>query len=270
MPPRELVLDLADKGDVCEHCGEIRSSLCIGGFVGEDRMTACPALMAFAERQRRAARAKEYSAMFPVERRYKTADIGAVPSFVESAHWKEYDALQSNAKRIIATVKAKQSDSPTFLFVGTYGSGKTHLACAICNALAHDGYSAVFCPVSDTLQRLKAHWGRTDYDAIDVQDSSEALLIEAMQEADLLVLDDYGTQSSNSAWAAERIYMVLNARYNAGRATLITTNLDQDRFSRYGGEFGARIASRCGERSGGYIFEFPSVDLRIAKPKRTP
>jgi DNA replication protein DnaC len=270
MAPRELVLDLADKGDVCEHCGQTRDSLCNGGFVGEDRMTACPGLMAYYERTRRAARAKEYSALFPVERRYRNADIGNIPSFVPMAHIQAYDQLQSSGRRIVATVKAEQSDSPTFLFVGTYGSGKTYLACAICNALLRDGYSAAFCPVSDTLQRLKAYWSRTDYDAIDLQESSEALLIEAMKEVSLLVLDDYGTQGSNSAWSAERIYMILNARYNAGRATLITTNMDRQRFASYGGEYGARIASRCGERNGGYIFEFPSVDLRFHKPKRTP
>jgi len=39
-----------------------------------------------------------------------------------------------------------------------------------------------------------------------------------------LILDDFGTQSA-SAWAREKLYQVLNHRYNAQLPTVITTNL---------------------------------------------
>src|SRR5258708_30131896 len=44
-----------------------------------------------------------------------------------------------------------------------------------------------------------------------------------MREAEMLVLDDLGTQQS-SPWANEKLFQLLNHRYNAGSPTVITTN----------------------------------------------
>jgi DNA replication protein DnaC len=44
----------------------------------------------------------------------------------------------------------------------------------------------------------------------------------------VLVLDDMGTQSG-TAWAQEKLFQILNHRYNAQLATVVTTNLGIDR-----------------------------------------
>ncbi|GCE24186.1 hypothetical protein KDK_79860 [Dictyobacter kobayashii] len=45
-----------------------------------------------------------------------------------------------------------------------------------------------------------------------------------MRETRLLVLDDLGTEQ-NSPWANEKLFQLLNYRYNAHLPTVITTNL---------------------------------------------
>ena len=48
-------------------------------------------------------------------------------------------------------------------------------------------------------------------------------LFESVRTCALLVLDDLGTQSS-TAWAQEKLFQVLNHRYNARLPTVVTTN----------------------------------------------
>jgi DNA replication protein DnaC len=48
-------------------------------------------------------------------------------------------------------------------------------------------------------------------------------LFEHMKTADLLVLDDYGAENT-TPWAVEKLFQILNYRYNMALATVITTN----------------------------------------------
>ena len=57
-----------------------------------------------------------------------------------------------------------------------------------------------------------------------------------MRNASLLVLDDLGTENA-TPWATEKLFQIINYRYNQRRPTIITTNRDFDRMD-------PRIASR--------------------------
>ena len=52
-------------------------------------------------------------------------------------------------------------------------------------------------------------------------------LFEEVKNALLLILDDFGEQST-TPWAQEKLYQVINYRYNARLATVITTRLALD------------------------------------------
>lgn len=102
------------------------------------------------------------------------------------------------------------------LLTGTYGCGKTHLAAAIANARLARGYTAIFMIVPDLLDHLRAAFNpqsETTYDE----------LFEQLKSAPLLILDDLGSQSS-TPWAQEKLFQLLNHRYNAQLPTVITTN----------------------------------------------
>ena len=53
----------------------------------------------------------------------------------------------------------------------------------------------------------------------------------------MLILDDFGAQSS-SPWAQEKLYQLINYRYNARLATIITTNLELEKIE---GRFSSRM-----------------------------
>ena len=48
--------------------------------------------------------------------------------------------------------------------------------------------------------------------------------IDSLNAFDLLVLDDMGTEG-DSQYVSEIVYQVVNNRYNAGKPTIVTTNI---------------------------------------------
>ena len=51
--------------------------------------------------------------------------------------------------------------------------------------------------------------------------------LDDLGAADLLVLDDLGAQK-NTAWALEKVYQVVNQRYEGLQPLVVTTNLESE------------------------------------------
>lgn len=111
------------------------------------------------------------------------------------------------------------------LFTGDYGVGKSHLAAAIEKALMELGYTAIFITVPDFLTKLKSTFSNQS-------DLSEADLLEALKNVDVLVFDDLGAEyvatkkgeDPADSWAVTKMFEVVNARL--GKHTIYTTNLN--------------------------------------------
>jgi len=114
------------------------------------------------------------------------------------------------------------------LLEGSYGCGKTHLAAAIANEAVHRGVPTLFITVPDLLDSLR-------YSFSNPETSFEARF-EDIRNADLLVMDDFGTQNA-TPWAQEKLFQIINYRHINKLPTVITTNLILD-------EIESRIRSR--------------------------
>ena len=114
------------------------------------------------------------------------------------------------------------------LLQGSYGSGKTHLAAAIANFAVQMGVPTLFLTVPDLLDTL-----RFAYDSVDTTFEER---FEQIRNAQLLVLDDFGTQNA-TGWAQEKLFQIINYRYINKLPLVVTTNLALD-------EIEARIRSR--------------------------
>jgi len=99
---------------------------------------------------------------------------------------------------------------------GGYGCGKTHLAAAIANACVERGQPVLFTTVPDLLDHLRATFAPSSPTSYDAR-------FEEIRTAPILILDDLGTESS-TPWALEKLFQILNYRYNARLPTVITTN----------------------------------------------
>ena len=102
------------------------------------------------------------------------------------------------------------------LLRGGYGCGKTHLAAAIANFCVDLGVPTLFLTVPDLLDFLRS--------AYNAPDATFDERFEEIRRIDLLILDDFGTQSA-TPWAQEKLFQILNFRYINRLPTVITTNL---------------------------------------------
>jgi len=76
--------------------------------------------------------------------------------------------------------------------------------------------SALFVVIPDLLDYLRAAFAPTSPTTYDER-------FDQVRKAPVLILDDLGTQNA-TPWAAEKLYQILNYRYNAELPTVITTN----------------------------------------------
>jgi DNA replication protein DnaC len=105
------------------------------------------------------------------------------------------------------------------LLQGGYGCGKTHLAAAIANFAVQLGVPTLFITVPDLLD-----WLRFSYDSDDLSFEER---FEEIRNIRLLVMDDFGTQNA-TPWAQEKLFQILNYRYNNRLPLVVTTNLRMD------------------------------------------
>ncbi len=144
------------------------------------------------------------------------------------------------------------------MFLGGYGSGKTHLAAAIGNYRKGMGEEPIFVVVPDLLDHLRATFSPTSNISYDD-------MFNRVRSAPLLILDDLGTQSA-TPWAREKLYQIFNERYNAKLPTVITTSGSLE-------ELDARIRSRMMDSRLCTIYAILAPGYRAAakttKPRRS-
>lgn len=128
-------------------------------------------------------------------------------------------------------------------FLGTVGTGKTHLACAIGNAVLDAGLKVLYTTARKAVNTLKETWRR---DA----DTTEAQALTTFLTPDLLILDEVGVQFGTEA---ERVLLfdVLNGRYERMLPGVIVSNLGLEGLQQ---SIGARCVDRL--REGGALVDF--------------
>ena len=128
-----------------------------------------------------------------------------------------FDATLPNLREAYEIARHYADDPLGWLvFRGGYGCGKTHLAAAIANVAEQSGVPVIFAIVPDLLDHLRATFAPNSETAYDA-------LFEKVREVQLLVLDDFGAENS-TAWATEKLFQLINYRYNYHMPTVITTN----------------------------------------------
>ena len=144
-----------------------------------------------------------------------------------------------------------ESPEGWLVFYGTNGCGKTHLAAAIANYRLQQGQPVFFVIVPDFLDYL-----RSSFNPVSGVHYDEAF--ESVKTHPLLVLDDFGEQAS-TPWAQAKLYQLINYRYMARLATVITTCSGLE-------EIETRIGSRLADPRISVMFGITAPDHRADRP----
>ena len=140
-------------------------------------------------------------------------------------------------------------NSPNLLFMGHTGLGKTHLALAIADAVLEGGHDVLYTSAAALAAQLgREHFNYTTNDE----------WLAACQEADLLILDDLGTEYITPLTISV-LYELINTRMLTHRPTIYTTNItDQSVFvARYTEKVASRMLGGC------KMFKFFGTDQRL-------
>jgi len=103
------------------------------------------------------------------------------------------------------------------LFTGTMGVGKTHLAVGLLLALITErGAQALFCDYRELLKQIQESYNPSTQ-------VTELQVLRPVFQAEVLLIDDLG-YIKPTEWVWDTVALILNARYNANKTTIITTN----------------------------------------------
>ena len=151
---------------------------------------------------------------------------------------KEQDSAKNTCLDYANNFENKLEAGTSLVFVGTYGAGKTHLACSIAQEIMKKGYSALYVNTSKALRKVKDTWnggGEREQEAMNY-----------FIRPDLLILDEIGLQHGSEA---EKIILfeILNERYMQCKPTILISNLDIKDLKEYITE---RVIDRMRENGG--------------------
>jgi DNA replication protein DnaC len=170
----------------------------------------------------RLVRLQRYSNLGPLAR-LTFADLSPLGRSPNPSHQEHFSRAVEAGRRFA------EKPEGWVVLTGPSGCGKTHLASAIAGRCIESGIPALFMVVPDLLDHLRSAYQPASEVGYDE-------LFDLVRTAPVLVLDDLGVQSS-TPWAQEKLFQLINHRYNSQLPTVITTNLDPT-------EFEPRIQSR--------------------------
>lgn len=195
-PARPLAADVCP---VCHGAGFVREDLPVGDpSFGQAAPCVCKERTLEERRRADLRRMSSLDAFF--DKTFETFDV-SVPGVREA-----YEVARRYA----------EDPQGWLVLSGGYGAGKTHLAAAIASERLAVGQSVFFSITPDLLDHLRATFAPTSETPYDE-------LFDKVREAGLLALDDLGAENG-TAWATEKLFQIINYRYNYRMPTVITTN----------------------------------------------
>ena len=133
---------------------------------------------------------------------------------------------------------------------GKTGTGKTHLSCATAKTLLNKGIHARYITSEDMATEIANAWTKPD--------DSEKSVVYRFTDYNLLIIDEYGLHDRHEN-RLQLVHKVLYARYDAGKATMIVSNLTLAGLQK---DLGDRLWSRF-QHDGLTVVECNWADKRV-------
>ncbi len=162
----------------------------------------------------------------------------------------DYRRMETNLRVAREFAEHFAPGKENLLMMGGTGLGKTHLSTAIARKVIESGHDVVY-------ESVLTVFADFEYDRFRNSYSAEPGRAERYMNAELLILDDLGSEFGNQ-FTVSCLYQLINTREVKGLSTIVSTNLTpQEMMERYDG----RLTSRF---FGNYrILQFVGSDIRF-------
>jgi DNA replication protein DnaC len=128
------------------------------------------------------------------------------------------EPVVAEVRRYVRNLSSSLAEGRGLWLVGDVGTGKTTLAMIVSKAALEAGRSVAIYSLPRLLNLIRDEIG---------QDSGLLDLLDRLASVDLLHIDDLGAQHT-TPWRLEQLYSIVDARYQASRAIVATSNLMPD------------------------------------------
>ena len=158
------------------------------------------------------------------ERLRKVEELRAACIPVAAMHKNRFDCASDaphikTARRYVAKWDEVYSKNIGLLLWGNTGTGKSYTAQCICNALVDRNIPVKYISAVELVAKLMD------------KDTKRGPFMDKLRNTPLLVIDDIGAER-DTAFSREQICAVIDARSEAGRPLIVTTNLTLDEMER--------------------------------------
>lgn len=186
-----------------------------------------------------------------LERRAKLFAEARIPKLYSESSLQSYQPSKANLSQLRAFNYAHTfvRDYPDVdrgvLFMGFVGVGKTHLSVGILRGLMEKGISCRFYEYRALLKEIQNSYNPNT-------NVSEMDILTPLIECEVIVMDELGAAKS-SEWVQDTIGLIINARYNEKKLTILTTNYldesqspsDETLTERIGARLRSRLYQMC-------------------------
>ncbi len=125
------------------------------------------------------------------------------------------EAVVAEVRSYVRSLEGRLQEGRGMWLVGDVGTGKTTLAMIVSAAALDAGHTVAIYSLPRLLNLIRDEIG-TENSLLD--------LLDRLSGVDLLHIDDLGAQHT-TPWRLEQLYSIVDARYQAGRPIIATTNL---------------------------------------------
>ena len=125
------------------------------------------------------------------------------------------EVVISEVRGYVRNLSARLEEGRGMWLVGDVGTGKTTLAMIVSAAALNAGHTVAIYSLPRLLNLIRDEIG---------SENSLLDLLDRLSGVDLLHIDDLGAQHT-TPWRLEQIYSIVDARYQAGKPIIATTNL---------------------------------------------
>ena len=162
---------------------------------------------------------------------------------------------KARLERIVKTAKDYADHFSTgnknLVFLGTTGTGKTHISTSIAKRVIEQGYEVLYDTAQNIFSAFEEDKFRSGYGPYTPKG-------EKYLECDLLIIDDLGTEFVTQ-FSTSCLYNLINTRINKGLPFIISSNLTNKQLL---DTYDSRIVSRI-IGSSSLVFVFPGKDKRF-------
>lgn len=150
---------------------------------------------------------------------------------------------RGNIKKVVTIakdfVKNFDSEFSNIVFYGSTGTGKTFLSNCIAKELLDTSHSVIYLTAIELFDKLS----KRDFSKDGKYNDSSEFAADYLTECDLLIIDDLGTEVSNT-YTSSKLFYLINERLLRRKSVVISTNFSLNEFrDAYSERVFSRIAS---------------------------